>query len=163
MKRGAWLQRPGCAWAVAGAVGGLFLLLAVLAVTALSRRTGVGAQLAAPVVTLLPRPTPTVPVLPSPTAAPTETPQPASPADGNAGRIGVGLIVEVYGTEGDGLRLRADPSTTGTIRLLAGESEVFAVQDGPVSADGRDWFYLVSPSDATRAGWAVAAYLRLAQ
>jgi hypothetical protein len=102
-------------------------------------------------------------VPPSPTAQPTETPQPAAPEGGSSGRIEVGLIVEVHGTEGDGLRLRADPGTAGAIRLLAGESEVFAVQDGPVQADGRTWFYLVSPSDATRAGWAVADYLRLAQ
>jgi hypothetical protein len=70
--------------------------------------------------------------------------------------------VEVVGTEGDGLRLRQDPSTTGTILTLAGESEVFTVQDGPRDADGRTWFYLVSPSDAARAGWAVADYLRAA-
>ncbi len=55
------------------------------------------------------------------------------------------------------------PTTNGTIRMLAGESEVFTVQDGPVEADGRTWFYLVSPSDTARAGWAVADFLRLAQ
>jgi hypothetical protein len=102
-------------------------------------------------------------VLPSPTALPTETPQPASVQEPGTGRIDVGLIVEVYGTEGDGLRLRTNPGTAGAIQLLADESEVFAVQDGPVEADGRTWFYLVSPSDASRAGWAVSDYLRLAQ
>jgi hypothetical protein len=76
--------------------------------------------------------------------------------------ISIGGLVEVYGTEGGGLRLRRDPSTAGTIMALAGESEVFTVQDGPVEADGRTWFYLVSPSDAARAGWAVADFLRSA-
>jgi hypothetical protein len=94
---------------------------------------------------------------------PTDTPVPAAPDDGTSGSVVVGSIVAVYGTEGDGLRLRAAPSTSGTIRVLGGESEVFTVQDGPVEADGRTWFYIVSPSDATRAGWAVADYLRLAQ
>jgi hypothetical protein len=163
VKRDAWLHRPGCAWAAAGAAAGVLVLAAVLSITAVARRASGGGQEAAPVVTLIPRPSPTEMVPPSPTALPTETPQPAAVPDSATGRIDVGLIVEVYGTEGDGLRLRADPGTAGTIQLLAGETEVFVVQDGPVEADGRTWFYLVSPSDASRAGWAVADYLRLAQ
>jgi hypothetical protein len=157
------MQHPGCSWAAAGAAVGVLTLAAVLAVTAVSRHAAGQAQAAAPVVTLLPRPSLTATVPPSPTALPTEAPPPAAPEDGSSGRIEVGLIVEVHGTEGDGLRLRADPGTAGAILVLAGESEVFAVQDGPVEADGRTWFYVVSPSDATRAGWAVADYLRLAQ
>ncbi|MBM3122898.1 MAG: SH3 domain-containing protein [Chloroflexi bacterium] len=74
--------------------------------------------------------------------------------------IRIGGLVEVSGTEGEGLRLRQDPSTDGTILALAGESEVFTVQDGPVDADGRTWFRLVSPSDTSRTGWAVADFLR---
>ncbi len=163
MKRVAWLHSPGCAWAAAGAVAGLLVLAAVLAVTGFSRRASGRMEAAAPVMTVVPKPSPTEIVPPSPTALPTETPQPAAAQDPGAGRIGVGLIVEVYGTEGDGLRLRADPGTAGAIQLLAGEAEVFAVRDGPVEADGRTWFYLVSPSDASRSGWAVSDYLRLAQ
>jgi hypothetical protein len=163
VKRDAWLHRPGCAWAAAGAAAGLLVLAAVLAVTAVSRRANMQMQAVAPVVTLLPRPSPTEMVPPSATVLPTETPQPSTAPDSSTGRIDVGLIVEVYGTEGDGLRLRASPGTAGSIQLLADESEVFAVQDGPVEADGRSWFYLVSPSDASRAGWAVSDYLRLAQ
>jgi hypothetical protein len=157
------MQRPGCVWAAAGAAGGLIVLTAVLGFTALSRRSATSAPPAAPVVTLLPRPTATLAATVTPTSMPTDTPAPASPDGANGGQVGVGSIVAVYGTEGDGLRLRADPSTTGTIRVLAGESEVFTVQDGPVEADGRTWFYIISPSDASRAGWAVADYLRLAQ
>jgi hypothetical protein len=163
MKRAAWMQRPGCVWAAAGAAGGLIVLTAALVLTALSRGPAGRAPSDAPVVTLLPRPTATVAATAPPSPMPTETPPPAAPEDGNTGRVGVGSIVAVSGTEGDGLRLRADPSTTGTIRLLAGESEVFTVQEGPVDAEGRTWFYIVSPSDAARAGWAVADYLRLAQ
>ena len=163
MKRVGWLHRPGCAWAAAGAAAGLLILAAVLAVTGVSRRASGRVQAGAPVVTVLPRPSPTEIVAPSPTALPTETQQPAAAQGSGTGRIDLGLIVEVYGTEGDGLRLRANPGTAGAIQLLAGEAEVFAVQDGPVQADGRTWFYLVSPSDASRAGWAVSDYLRLAQ
>ena len=163
MRRAAWMQRPGCVWAASGAAGGVIVLAAVLALTALTRRMAPNVQPAAPVVTLLPRPTATVAATVPPTPMPTDTPPPAAPDAGNGGQVTVGSIVAVYGTEGDGLRLRADPSTTGTIRVLAGESEVFTVQDGPVDADGRSWFYIISPSDAARAGWAVADYLRLAQ
>jgi hypothetical protein len=141
----------------------MFVLAAVLSITAVARRASGGGQEAAPVVTLIPQPSATEVAPTMPTVLPTETPQPtAAPASGT-GRIEVGLVVEVNGTEGDGLRLRADPGTAGATQLLAGETEVFVVQDGPVEADGRTWFYLVSPSDASRAGWAVSDYLRLAQ
>ncbi len=163
MKGFAWLQNPGVLWAAAGAAGGLLILAAVLAVTGIARSASRGSQTSAPVVTLLPRPSPTEWPSPSPTASPTETPQPAAAEPGSSGGFDVGTMVEVYGTEGDGLRLRASAGTAGTIRVLAGEAEVLSVQDGPVEAEGRTWFYLVSPSDASRAGWAVADYLRPAQ
>jgi hypothetical protein len=164
VKRDAWLHRPGCAWAAAGAAAGVLVLAAVLSITAVARRASGGGQEAAPVVTLIPRSSPTEEMVPpSPTVLPTETPQPAATPYSATGRIEVGLVVEVFGTDGDGLRLRSDPGTAGTVQLLAGETEVFVVQDGPVEADGRTWFYLVSPSDASRAGWAVSDYLQLAQ
>jgi hypothetical protein len=163
MNRHAWQRRPGVAWAAAGAVAGLVILGAVLVFTAATRSANARRQIANPVVTLVPRSTATELVRPSPTSFATETPAPVPVKDPNSGQIGVGLIVEVYGTEGDGLRLRADPSTAGAIQVLADETEVFSVQDGPVEADGQTWFYLVSPSDASRAGWAVSRYLRPAQ
>jgi hypothetical protein len=144
----------------------LLILAAVLAITAASRTASQRSQASVPVMTLLPRALPTETASPSPTAptpSPSDTPQPASTQDATAARIEVGRMVEVYGTEGDGLRLRADPSTEAVVLLLAGESEVFSVEDGPVEADGRTWFFVVSPSDASRAGWAVSDYLRLAQ
>jgi len=159
MKRAGWMQRGGCVWAAAGAFVGVFVLALLLLLTGLARRGAV--EFAPPVVTVLPRPTATAAVLVAPSPTPTETAQPSPPSD--PGRIAVGLIIEVFGTEGDGLRLRESPGTSGAIQVLAGESEVFSVQDGPVEADGRTWFYLVSPSDAARAGWAVTDYLRLAQ
>jgi len=163
MRRSAWLQEPGVLWAAAGAAAGLLILVAVLAITGIARSASRGSQTSAPVVTLLPRPSPTELPSPSPTTPPTETPQPAAAPPASSGSVDVGAMVEVYGTEGDGLRLRASAGTVGTIRTLAGEAEVFLVEDGPVEADGRAWFYLVSPSDASRAGWAVADYLRPAQ
>lgn len=158
-----WFRRRGCGWAAAGAGAGLFALVAVLGLTALSRTASARVEISAPVVTRLPRPSATA--LPSPTAvpAPTEVPEAVPAAIEGSDSIGVGSIVEVYGTEGDGLRLRASPGTAASINMLAAESEVFSVSDGPVDADGRRWFYLVGLSDASRAGWAVSEYLRRVQ
>lgn len=161
MRRPAWLQRSGCLWAASGAAAGVVLLGVILSLTALGRALGSQTDAAPPVVTVVVRPTATAVIAASPTTIPMESPTPAATFE--PGRLSIGGLAEVYGTEGDGLRLRQDPSTNGTIKLLGSESEVFILQDGPVDADGRTWFYLVSPSDATRAGWAVADFLRPAQ
>lgn len=159
MNRSRWRGRSGIAWTLAGGLVGGVLLTLLLLVTALARGAG-ERHPAAPVVTVVPRPTATVAVVVPPSPTPAETPLPQAPAD--PASIRIGGLVEVYGTEGDGLRLRQDPSTTGTILALAGESEVFTVEEGPLEADGRTWFYLVSPSDTARSGWAVADFLRSA-
>jgi hypothetical protein len=73
--------------------------------------------------------------------------------------IGLGGFVQITGTEGEGLRLRADPGLNGTPVFLGYDEEVFAVRDGPRESDGYIWWYLVAPYDETRAGWAVADFL----
>ncbi|HEX2980194.1 MAG TPA: hypothetical protein VHO48_08010 [Anaerolineaceae bacterium] len=101
-------------------------------------------------------------------AAPTSTPAPppeqvASPTptlnslvvDG----IGVGMYVQITGTDGDGLRLRSGPGTDQAPRFLGRDSEVFEVKDGPREASGYTWWYLVTPYDESRSGWAAANFL----
>jgi len=73
--------------------------------------------------------------------------------------IGVGGYVQITGTDGEGLRLRADPSLNGTPAFLGYDEEVFQVREGPQEADGYVWWYLVAPYDETRAGWAAANFL----
>lgn len=102
MKRHVWQRRPGVAWAAAGAAAGLAILGAVLVFTAATRSANGRTQIDAPVMTLLPRSTVTELVIPSPTALPTETLPSVPVEDPNSGQIEVGLIVEVYGTEGTG-------------------------------------------------------------
>lgn len=87
----------------------------------------------------------------SPTPPPTNTPLP--------GTIALNTYVQITGTEGDGLRLRAAPGLTSDPLFFGNESEVFLVTDGPAQADGYTWWYLTAPYDQTRAGWAVATYL----
>ncbi len=78
-------------------------------------------------------------------------------------QIRVGDSVQIYGTQGDGLRLRASPSLDGNILLLAFEGEIFRVEDGPEEASGYTWWYLVAPYDENIYGWAVQNYLKIVQ
>ena len=110
-----------------------------------------------PALTLIPAPTstayvftPTIDPLP-PTPIPTASPAP--------GQYVIGGYVQITGTEGDGLRLRAEPGLDGTQLSLGYDSEIFQVGDGPRQEDGRVWWYLVSPYETDRAGWAVQDYL----
>ena len=75
------------------------------------------------------------------------------------GGIGVGMYVQISRTGGDGLRLHAGPGTGAAPRFLGHESEVFQVKDGPRDADSYTWWYLVTPMDANRSGWAASNYL----
>ncbi len=73
--------------------------------------------------------------------------------------IGIGAFVQITGTEGEGLRIRATPGLTSNTVFFGEESEVFKVRDGSQEADGHTWWYLVAPYDEARAGWAAADFL----
>ncbi len=75
--------------------------------------------------------------------------------------ISLGKFVQIAGTGGDGLRLRAGPGKGFAPLFLGYESEVFEVKDGPKFSDGITWWYLVAPYDETRSGWAAADYLKV--
>jgi hypothetical protein len=75
------------------------------------------------------------------------------------GSFGIGVYVQITGTQGDGLRLRAEPNLGGQQLFLANDSEVYQVIDGPVEADGHTWWKLTAPYDVNRTGWAVQDYL----
>lgn len=102
-------------------------------------------------------------VIPPPTLTPTpSTPTPTPTPEGSGeiiDGIGAGMFVQISGTGGDGLRLRAGPSTTDEPRFLGYESEVFRVKDGPRFSDGFTWWFLEAPYDPGRSGWAASKYL----
>jgi len=75
------------------------------------------------------------------------------------GVIGIGAYVQVGGTEGAGLRMRLEPGLSGTTNFTALDAEVFLVIDGPIKADGYDWWHLEAPYDQTRNGWSAGAFL----
>lgn len=116
-------------------------------------------------------PTPVITLLPfqaSATAAPkatsigfetTPTSTRTSP-DSRGGDFIIGDMVEVYGTGGEGLRLRNAPNLSAAVNELAMENEVFEVMGGPIEADGYIWWFLVNPYENQRQGWSVGTYMR---
>lgn len=118
-----------------------------------------------------PYPTAIVEVIPAPTLTPSPFPTATplveeetigSPLASPSGRkIRIGDSVQIYGTQGDGLRLRAKAGLEGEILFLAFEGEIFQVEDGPQEASGYLWWYLVAPYDENVSGWAVENYLKV--
>ncbi len=86
-----------------------------------------------------------------------------TPSSPSGGEIVMDAYVQVFGTGGDGLRMRDNPGLEGKVLLVAAESEVFKVVEGPVEMDGYRWWRLEGPFDATRQGWVVGNYLEIVQ
>jgi hypothetical protein len=141
-------------WVILGAflLAGLLTLITAIAIglTASPPTSDVG--FAPADVTVIPAPTGTSGAPPTPTVDPFATA--TSPAG-----IAIGNYVQITGTEGQGLRIRAQPGLGGEFQFLAYDAEVFVVQDGPREVDGYVWWYLVAPYDETRVGWAAADFL----
>jgi len=104
-------------------------------------------------LTMIPAPTHTPSASATPTIDPLATPSLAPDT------IGVGGYVQITGTEGNGLRLRANPGLSAEQLFLGLDEEVYQVREGPQELDGHTWWYLVAPYDETRAGWAAADFL----
>jgi hypothetical protein len=110
-------------------------------------------------LTLIPGPSSTPPsptALPPPTSAPTPTFAALA-----SGEIGIVSYVQISGTGGVGLNIRSGPGLSGAIQFLGFDAEVFEVREGPQEADGFVWWYLVTPVDEDRAGWAAASFLSI--
>jgi hypothetical protein len=152
--------RAGCVWLVGGGVLGT-LALGMFLIGIPWVVGPIDSVPPTPLLTVVLAPTDT-PVPPTPKPSPSPAPPTATsvPPPISAGGFSQGDLVEVSGTSGDGLRLRSDPALSGSIVGLAGDNEVFRVQEGPVEADDYTWWFLVNPYDSTRKGWAVANYLR---
>ncbi len=141
-------------WVILGALvfAGLLTLITAIAIglTASPQTSEVG--FAPADLTVIPAPTGTSGAPPTPTIDPFATA--TSPAG-----VAIGNYVQITGTEGQGLRIRAEPGLGGEFQFLAYDSEVFVVQDGPREVDGYVWWYLSAPYDETRVGWAAADFL----
>jgi hypothetical protein len=149
-------------WVILGAIGvGAILFLTAVGLLLVTRNlpmpTGVPTAviMIVAVPTASPVPTSTQPSLEEPTALPQPSPQP--------GDIYLQALVQITGTGGDGLRLRTEPGLESEILFLGNEAEFFRVQEGPLEADDFTWWFLVSPENGDRNGWAVAEYLIVVQ
>lgn len=138
------------ALAVLLGAGGLYAMFAYLPPSTVEERSAALTWLPGPTNT----PAPTATLVPTSTATPAFEP-PAS------GQMGVGAYVQIVGTEGRGLNIRNAPGLATTIQFLAYDAEVFVVRDGPQEVDGLTWWYIVTPVDAARAGWAAGTYLEV--
>ena len=143
-------------WTILGSLGvaGMLLLITLIVIGWTTPRLSPEVGFAPADLTLIPAPTATSNVTVTPTidaSLITST----LPADA----IGIGAYVQISGTEGEGLRIRSSPGLNGDTVFRGDEAEVFMVRDGPQTADGYTWWYLVAPYDQTRAGWAAANYL----
>ncbi|MDD2523017.1 MAG: hypothetical protein PHW11_09415 [Anaerolineaceae bacterium] len=109
-------------------------------------------------VTLLPAPTET-PTLESTSLLVTPTPADVSilPPD----VVAVGRYVKVVGTQGLGLRMRAEAGTSGEVNFLAMDDEAFRIIGGPITKDGYTWWQCEALLDKTRSGWAAEDFMQV--
>ncbi len=138
-------------------VGGLLFAALVLGLW-LTRPSPTPKGPATAVVKIIPAPSST-PLVPTSPPIPTPTPTTPITIPPVSGVIQVGNYVQVTGTGGDGLRVRAEPGLQGKMVFLAIEAEVLRVDDGPREIDGYTWWHLVAPYDEKLQGWAVANFL----
>ena len=141
-------------WVLLGAflLAGLLLLITAISIGITSARQNISVGFTPAAITVIPAPSST------PNVTATATIDPFAPTATATG-IAVGNYVQISGTEGEGLRIRAEPGLNGDFQFLGYDSEVFIVQDGPREADGFTWWYLVAPYDESRVGWAAADFL----
>ena len=156
LKRLRALLTPGVIFAQFFICGILFLLSSIWVVWF---RPAQGQNVEAPEagLTMLPAPSstalpPTETLVPTSTATPTFAPL-------LPGEVGLGSYVQIVGTDGDGLNIRNQAGLSSDVQFLGYDAEVFEVRDGPMEADGFVWWYVVTPVDEARAGWAAASFL----
>ena len=136
--------------------GLLFLATAVWTVW-FSPSQSQNAEAPAAALTILPGPSST-PIPATATLVPTSTAT-ATFAPLQEGEVGVGSYVQIVGTEGDGLNIRNAAGLSSDVEFLGYDAEVFEVREGPLEVDGFVWWYLVTPVDESRAGWAASNFL----
>jgi len=141
-------------WVILGSIlfAGLLTLITAVSIGLTATRQDADVGFAPADLTVIAAPTSTS------SAPATPTIDPFAPTVAPTG-IALGNYVQITGTEGQGLRIRSEPSLNGNPEFLGYDAEVFIVKDGPRQADGFTWWYLVAPYDETRVGWAAADFL----
>ena len=143
-------------WVILGAlvIAGLLLLATLILIGWTSPRFAPDVGFAPADLTMIPAPTHTPNILPTSTLDPV-----SAAATPEVDVIAAGGYVQINGTEGDGLRIRSSHGLNADTVFRGEEAEVFIVKEGPQTADGYTWWYVVAPYDETRAGWAASEFL----
>jgi hypothetical protein len=144
-------------WTILGALlfAAILIILALILIGWTSPRINPEVGFVPAYLTMLPAPTQT----PNITATFTPDPSLAGASTLPPDTIGIGVYVQISGTEGEGLNIRSTAGINADSLFLGYDEEVFLVKDGPKEADGYTWWYLVAPYDDTRAGWAASNFL----
>ena len=82
-----------------------------------------------------------------------------TPGPQSSGKYLIGSYVQIFGTGGNGLKIRDNPGTSSNVNFVAAESEVFKVIGGPIQSGEYEWWQLVAPYDQSRQGWAAGEFL----
>jgi predicted membrane-bound mannosyltransferase len=153
-------------WALLAILVGIIILLCVglvMIVQAIRRGPEEETPVPTSTVTALMAATDTaMPLDTTPTITPTATMElpistPESTPSGTIIEPGVTVVVE--GTQGAGLRVRAEPSTDGRLVTAVREGTTLTVTDGPEEADGYVWWKVRAPDG--KEGWGAANWLVL--
>lgn len=152
---------PLLIWVLSGALLGVLASFVIFFIIPLVGDSGNPNEWSVSVVTVVSPPT-TVPATSTIEATATMaasdvTPTPLSDQVSN---FEVGDLVEVYGTGGEGLRLREYAGLSAEVNFLGLENEIFEVMDGPIEAGEYSWWFLRNPYDLNRQGWTVGVFLR---
>jgi hypothetical protein len=144
----------------------LLLVAALVIVLVLRACSARRAPAPAPTATLSPQPTAVATFTPTPlgsgvltdTAPLPATPLPTPPAPAVPGAFRIGQRVEVFGTEGQGIRFRTGPGLNYITTTILQDGVVLTVVGGPEEADGFTWWRLQMDTGAV--GWAAGGNLR---
>jgi len=81
-----------------------------------------------------------------------------SPTPPLPGVFTVGMEIKIYGTGGDGLRIRKNPGTDQEILFLAQENTKYLIVDGPIVTDSLVWWKIQAENRGGESGWSVQDY-----
>ncbi len=144
----------------------LALIVVLVLVVLLIVRTCAGRRAPAPAPVVTPSPTITAQTTDTPTpasgsvvTATVPLPAPTIPTPSPVpGTFQIGQRVEVFGTEGQGIRFRTGPGLNYITTTILQDGVVLTVVGGPEQADGFTWWRLQMDTGAV--GWAAAGNLR---
>ena len=149
----------GCLWQGVGVILGGLALGILFVIVSLTRSYRIETSLEPEITVLVVATrTPNILATTTPNLEENQTPT-GSPGIIQGADFLVGDVVEIFGTEGQGLSIRHEPGLTAGVDGYGMEGEIFEIRGGPIEMDGYVWWFLVSPYDDSKKGWGVGIFL----